>query len=230
MDIFKPLALSTLIAAPLFLIGCSSDDNHVSRVSYQIEVTNLTAAQPMSPLAVALHSGSYAMWQIGTSASSGLEQLAEGGDNTALLAEASSAHAVTMTGNGLILPGTSDSIIINTNMKSDLALSFATMLVNTNDGFTGLSGDKLSNLALGETRSTELLALDAGTEANSESVVTIPGPAAGGEGYNVDRDDRDTVGGHPGVVTSADGLATSALGEEHRFDNPVARVTITRLK
>ncbi len=230
MDIFKPLALSALIVAPLFLFGCSSDDNHVSRVSYQVEVTNLTAAQPMSPLAVALHSGSYGMWQIGTSASSGLEQLAEGGDSTALLGEATSANAVTLTGSGLIMPGTSDSVIIDANMSSDLALSFATMLVNTNDGFTGLSGDMLSSLALGETRSTELIALDAGTEANSESAATIPGPAAGGEGYNVIRDDRDTVGGHPGVVTSADGLSASALGEEHRFDNPVARVTITRLK
>lgn len=230
MDIFKPLALSSLIVSSLFLIGCSDDNNGVNTVSYQIEVTNLTAAQPMSPLAVALHSASYGMWQIGSSASSGLEHLAESGDNTILLDEATSANAITMSGSGLITPGASDSVIIDANMANDLALSFATMLVNTNDAFTGLSGEMLNNLALGETRSIELIALDAGTEANSESASTIPGPAAGGEGYNISRDDHDMVGGHPGVVTSVDGLTTSALGEEHRFDNPVARVVITRLK
>lgn len=229
MGIFKPSILTTLLASSLLLIGCS-DDKHMSKVSYQIEVTNLTAAQPMSPLVVALHSASYGMWEIGASASSGLEHLAESGDSTTLLNEASSANAVTMTGNGLITPGSTDSVIIDARKTGDLALSFATMLVNTNDAFTGLSGEMLNDLVLGETRNIELIAFDAGTEANTESASTVPGPAAGGEGYNANRDDRDTVGGHPGVVTSADGLTTSALGEKHRFDNPVARVTITRLK
>lgn len=229
MGIFKPSTLTSLLASSLLLIGCS-DDNSVSKASYQIEVTNLTAAQPMSPLAVALHSASYGMWEIGASASSGLEHLAESGDSTTLLSEASTAHAVTMTGSGLITPGSTDSVIIDARKTGDLALSFATMLVNSNDAFTGLSGEMLNDLVLGETRNIELIALDAGTEANTETVSTIPGPAAGGEGYNANRDDRNTVGGHPGVVTSADGLTASALAEEHRFDNPVARVTITRLK
>lgn len=229
MGIFKPSILTTLLASSLLLIGCS-DDKSMSKVSYQIEVTNLTAAQPMSPLAVALHSASYGMWEIGASAGSGLEHLAESGDSTTLLDEASSANAVTMTGSGLITPGSTDSVIIDARKTGDLALSFATMLVNTNDAFTGLSGEMLNDLVLGETRNIKLIAFDAGTEANTESASTVPGPAAGGEGYNANRDDRDTVSGHPGVVTNADGLPTSALGEEHRFDNPVARVTITRLK
>jgi len=74
------------------------------------------------------------------------------------------------------------------------------------------------------------MAYDAGTEANSETAATIPGPAAGGEGYNSTRDDRDTVGGHPGVISADDGLTGSALDASHRFDNPVARITITRLE
>jgi hypothetical protein len=34
---------------------------------------------------------------------------------------------------------------------------------------------------------------------------------------------------HPGVVSADDGFATSALTEQHRFDNPVAEIRITRL-
>ena len=31
------------------------------------------------------------------------------------------------------------------------------------------------------------------------------------------------------VVTAADGLATSALDESHRFDNPALAITVARL-
>jgi len=58
----------------------------------------------------------------------------------------------------------------------------------------------------------------------------VPGPAAGGEGFNVTRDDLvDRVTVHAGVVTRDDGLSTSALDVSHRFDNPVARIVVTRI-
>lgn len=86
---------------------------------------------------------------------------------------------------------------------------------------------------------------DAGTEANTETAATMPGPAAsaaggGGEaaGYDVVRDDlADAVRLHQGVVTSAnaddpsrEGLSTSVLTEAHRFDFPTSRVVITRTR
>jgi hypothetical protein len=43
------------------------------------------------------------------------------------------------------------------------------------------------------------------------------------------RDDRDYVALHPGVVSAADGLAGSALNETHRYQNPVARLVVTRI-
>ncbi|HKI50534.1 MAG TPA: hypothetical protein VJ995_00535 [Geothermobacteraceae bacterium] len=54
-------------------------------------------------------------------------------------------------------------------------------------------------------------------------------PAGGGEGFNPMRDDRDYVAIHPGVVTAAEGLASSALHERHRFQSPVARLLVTRI-
>lgn len=234
MEALKTVAIAVLATSSLLLAGCPNNDNDdndaPAKVSYEVAVANLTTSQPLSPLAVALHGGSYAMWAIGASASSGLEQLAEGGDNTELLAEAGGASNSVLSGNGLILPGHSDTIIIEADEASDLALSFASMLVNTNDAFTGLNAESVASMAVGAAQTVNLRVYDAGTEANSESAATVPGPAGGGEGYNPLRDDNDAVRGHPGVVTSADGLSGSALDEAHRFDNPVARITITRLQ
>ncbi|MEW8027203.1 MAG: spondin domain-containing protein [Candidatus Thiodiazotropha sp.] len=234
MDMLKTATLALIVTGPLLLTGCDhndDDDNDTTaRVSYELKVTNLTAAQPLSPLAVVVHDSSYGMWSVGSSASNGLEQLSEGGDNTELLSEAADNSVVTMSGGGVIAPGQSESLIIEADETSDLALSFATMLVNTNDAFTGLNAIDVSGMAAGSSRQLLIRAYDAGTEANSEQASTVPGPAAGGEGYNPTRDDRDSVGGHPGVVTHDDGLSGSALNESHRFDNPVAQVTITRMQ
>ncbi|MCM8857530.1 MAG: spondin domain-containing protein [Candidatus Thiodiazotropha sp.] len=234
MEMLKMAALTMMVTSPLFLTGCPNDNDNdsgvVTSVMYEVELTNLTAAQPMSPMAVVLHGSGYKMWTVGTSASNGLEQLAESGDNTEILAEAAGENGTTMSGGGVITPGASESVTIEADGAGDLALSLATMLVNTNDAYTGVDSKSLSEMRLDETQTMVLTAYDAGTEANSELASTIPGPAAGGEGFNATRDDRDSVGGHPGVVTHDDGLNSSALGEEHRFDNPVARVTITRLQ
>lgn len=222
-----PLLATTLLA------GClHNDDDSNSVVSYEVTVTNLTEAQPLSPPALILHSRGYHIWQIGTAASDGLEQLAEGGTPDALLTEASAHPSVkaATADNAVILPGASSSVIIQSQQSSDLALSMATMLVNTNDGFTGMKAEPLYTLAQRERRNLTVTAYDAGTEANSETASTVPGPAAGGKGYNSARDDSNSVGGHPGVISSDDGLSGSALNASHRFDNPVALITITRLR
>ena len=102
------------------------------------------------------------------------------------------------------------------------------MLGNTNDAFTGINSWSLANLEVGATYTTVSPAYDAGTEANTESAATVPGPAANGEGFSPSRDDTGFISMHPGVVSSDDGLSTSALTVEHKFDNPVIRIQITR--
>ena len=50
------------------------------------------------------------------------------------------------------------------------------------------------------------------------------------QGFNAARDDRnDRVTMHTGVVTMDDGLATSTLTGQHRFDNPAVQVRIERV-
>ena len=98
------------------------------------------------------------------------------------------------------------------------------MLVNTNDGFIGLNGVDISELGIDESLVLYARVYDAGTEANTETAATVPGQ--GGEGMNAARDDRDFIA----VVSQDDGLATSALDASHRFDNPAARIVITRIQ
>lgn len=219
----------SLITAGLIVGGCGSSDSHPTVKTFDVTVTNLTSAQPMSPLATVMHPDDYEVFGVGTAATEGVELLAEGGDNTKMLAEAEVAgeDIAVKSGSGLLLPGGSDSISLS---GSASCLSLATMLVNTNDAFAGASCIDVGSIKQGQSLTVYLVAYDAGTEANSETAATIPGPAGGGEGFNADRDDRGFVAVHGGAVTSDDGLATSALLFEHRWDNPVAEVTILRVQ
>ena len=83
------LALSASLAA------CGDSDNNEVEVTdpvmpvmsyeFTVQVTNLTNAQPLSPIAAIAHSEGM-LWQIGEPASAALELMAEGGDNSELLA------------------------------------------------------------------------------------------------------------------------------------------------
>ena len=194
---------------------------------YQVTVTNLTAAQPLSPVGLVVHDGGH-LWSVGEAASVALERLAEGGDNSMLIENAGLAS---ISGAGIIAPGDSETIEITVQDNDMAQLSFATMLVNTNDAFAGLDAWDLGNLAAaGDMWTTTLPVLDAGTEFNSEQAGSIPGPADGGEGYNPMRIGSSVVTLHGGVVSADDGLSSSVLSVNHKFDNPALRVTVMRVQ
>lgn len=248
---FAAIALGSVM---LVLQGCSSsdDDNPTTdpvtdpdvtevdptgpevaqNASYTVRAVNLTAGQPLSPPLVVLHSGDYRFFTVGEAASTELEVLAEGGDNSDLVASLSDDPSVlaSAAAENPLPPGATESWTVTTdNSNGTRFISVATMLVNTNDGITGINQADISNLAPGESVNLNAIAYDTGTEANSEATGTIPGPADGGEGFNEVRDDiADQVTMHSGVVTFADGLASSVLLNDHRFLNPVMRLTITR--
>ncbi|MEQ3491050.1 spondin domain-containing protein [Vibrio sp. SSH13-20] len=225
-----------LVAASVGLLaGCPSDDDNdvVKSYRYTINVANLTANQPMSPLAILAHNDKYKLFEIGKSASVELEHLAEGGSNAELLALKDSNDYVyqTLSGNGLVLPGSSDSVTFTVDPHKAGYVSVASMFVNTNDAFVGETGLSLKSLAVGESYEMSMNVWDSGTELNDEFAATIPGPAGGGEGFNAARNDtNDVVAFHAGVVSKDDGLANSALSANHRFLNPGAKLTITRVE
>ena len=229
---YKYPVFASLLFSSVLISGChTSNSTANNKRSFDISVSNVTANQPLSPIAVVLHNSGYQAWVDGQAASAALEQLAEGGDNSALITEANAhtAKLQTTSGSGAIGPGGSEQFQVSADNASDAQLTLISMLVNTNDAYTGVNAVKLSDLAVGQSLKLTLPAWDAGTEAHSEAQGTIPGPADGGEGFNAERDDiLDLVTIHRGVVTSDDGFTTSILDQSHRFDNPVARVTITR--
>jgi hypothetical protein len=245
----------TVLAALAVLTACSSDGNDNPIVdlpmepspptepppveppppapgpSFEVTVTNLTVGQPLSPVGLFAHDSTQQVFTVGAAASMPLERMAEGGDISGLI-DAVDSFAET-AGDAPIGPGASSTftLALDTPPATDLELSVMTMLVNTNDAFTGLNGVSIADLEPGESRMFSTVAYDAGTENNTEAAGSLPGPADGGEGFNAVRDDlRDAVTMHPGVVTADDGLTGSVLDQSHRFDNPVARVRVTRTR
>ena len=234
----KKLVYIGLLAPLLLVTSCGSDNNTAVVVtlpvvvsptpvnySYQVSITNLTYAQPMSPIAVVLHNEGQ-LWKLGEMASIELENLAESGDNSMVMAL--SMVLAAQSGTGVLMPGATETIEVTLTDTVPMMLSLATMLVNTNDAFTGINAMEITNLAVGESISLRTSSYDAGTEKNSEMMSTIPGPADGGEGYNATRDDVDFVSMHAGVVSVDDGLSTSVLTQAHRFDNPTLAISIMR--
>ena len=225
------------------LHACSDSDDNVTMpppppppppamAGFDVTVSNLTNAQPLSPIAVIAHQSGYAVFAVGSAASVSLEEMAEGGDNTSLLAEADTDPAVAglVSGGAPIGPAGGETVTVDV-LESDLPglqLSIATMLVNTNDAFASLNV-AVENMAEGDVLSFYAVAYDAGTEADTETAAHIPGPAGGGSGFDAVRDDQaDRVAMHGGIVSLDDGLSSSDLTEQHRFDNPVAHISITR--
>jgi Spondin_N len=203
---------------------------------YSVTVTNLTAGQPFSPLAYSVHYSGFSPFTIGMPATGGIEKIAESGATDDYINEAMANSDVILIDHamGLTLPG--ESKIISLNVSVDMAsadqllFSLVNMLGNTNDAFAGVNSVAIGKLAVGESLTLNAQSYDAGTEMNTETQATIPGPAGGGEGFNAVRDDMvDQVTMHPGAVTRDDGKMDSTLTQVHRWDNPTARITITRL-
>jgi len=239
MHIKKYLSIGLSVCSLVTLSACSDNDSSdsvknvttpdIMTQSYELTVSNLTSNQPLSPLAISIHGASYSAWSIGEESSLGLEKLAESGDATDFLMEATISGAyTTAVGAGLIMPGQTETLEVVTSSSEDLKLTLASMPINTNDAFIGTKGLDLAGLSIDDEMTVLLPIYDAGTEANSELSGTIPGPADGGEGYNALRDDVNVVSRHPGVVTNEDGYPDSILDSSHRFDSPTVKLTLKR--
>ena len=223
----KSIIVSVLSA--LGLMGCPSDNKTTTQLQpmvYEVQIQNNTENQEMSPTTIVLHQKGYSMFQLAEAASVAMEHLAEGGDNAMLMTEAKT-HAnvlASVATNGNLAPGMSSTPVIRlqTPSQSGNYLSFASRLMSTNDGFMGESGVSLDGLAVNQRLVLNVPAWDAGTEADLETTATVTT-----QGFNAARDDTlDRILTHPNVL--ANELSTSNLNATHRFNGPVARVTITR--
>ena len=229
----KKLITSLLIAGSLGSASAVAGDRHIS-----VEVTNLTNAITFTPLLVSAHNADSHIFQVGHTASFGLQAMAEGGDTSHLITDLAVAGANNNVSAGLLAPGETVSIELMAN-KHNRYLSVGAMLLPTNDGFVGL--DAVSIPRKNGTYTYYLNGYDAGTEANDEIIngggapgtPGIPGAPDGNGGTGASGvtgpDHNGKVHVHRGIVGDSDPTGgTSDLDSAvHQWLNPVAKVVVT---
>jgi len=208
---------TTLYSALVAAAMASAVSATATAATYEVRVTNLTAGMHFTPLILANHSPSARMFTSGAAASPEMQAIAEGGDVSSMAALLDSIGATVVTGEGLLAPGGTATFTID-DSEGDV-FSMSGMLLPTNDGFAGLSAAQLPSTA-GQTLTYNLPGYDAGTEANDE----IVGSGAPGQAEGFVHIHRNVLGD-----LDANGGISDINATIHRWLNPVARVSITRM-
>lgn len=174
---------SLLLGSALFSATAVADS------SFEVTVTNLTKGAVFTPIMVATTRRGATFFQLGETASTELETMAETG-NLIPLQDSLDAHDIT---NSSFLPflGPGEQVTQYVETKGRYRyLSIAAMVIPSNDVFfavNGIAGPRGRN-----TITVTLPAYDAGTELNDELCISLPGPGCGmdpgppsanGEGY-----------------------------------------------
>ncbi len=211
--------------------------------TYEVTIENLTDGQPFSPPIMMTHNSSLKLFTLGNRSTKAIKSIAENGDNTRMRSKTMRQRAVADAAEGTapLVPaanpgGTPFSDTASYELKSfgnADRLSAAWMLICTNDGFSGTVGLDLPE-NVGESAYTTTAAYDAGTEINTEDFANIVPPCQGLIGVSSDDPgigmtqkslrERSVVAMHAGINGGDD-----LLPEVHGWDNPVGKITVTRI-
>jgi hypothetical protein len=214
------LAATALAIAPAF-------GSNGGAKQWRVTIENLTppgpgapGSQPLSPPLVVVHSNKADVWSVGDIASHGVAAIAEDADNSVLESALDGFPGVKSVGTASAEPipsGSSHTFMVETSGAFS-RLTILTMLVNTNDAFTGLDSAQLQ----GPGAAYETNAYDAGSETNNEDAGFIPGPCCGNP--FVRAPEGEVIRPHGGI--SGGGDLDPAL---YDWEDPVARITIERV-
>lgn len=210
------LGAALLAVSPLLGImggSASGASAQAAMQTYEVTVTNLTAKQVMSPPFLATHPASAHVWQMGQRASDGMRVVAEDGMNGPLAEMLKGLATDLSLATEPLMPGKSITLFVKA--RSGDVLSAASMLIQTNDGFTGLDNMSLS----GATSDRDAVAYDAGTEENTEKATDVPGPPFMGI-MRAPTNPPQPITMHPGIMAKAD------IGADFNWSGPVARFSI----
>ncbi|MDQ3067449.1 MAG: spondin domain-containing protein [Actinomycetota bacterium] len=218
------LATTALAVGPAAADDDERDDDAAK--TWRVTITNLTpsgpggpGSQPLSPPLFVVHSRQADVWGVGEIANHGVAAIAEDANNAPLESALTALPGVKTvhTGAGGPIPsGATRSFTVETSGRFN-QLSVVTMLVNTNDAFTGLDSLRLR----GHGSSHETMAYDAGSERNNELKSHIPGPCCGNAFV---RDPAGAlIGPHEGITGR--GQLSPAL---YDWNGAAARITIER--
>ncbi len=198
--------------------------------SLTISFTNTSATQPMTPPVVALHNAPDAdngirLFEVGQPAIEGVIEIAENGNNDPLVAFATAqVEAGTVSAAGVaapdpagpLTPGMTSQITLDLE-SDDQVLSIVSMVVCTNDGFSGIDSMSLSADA---TQTFMAPIYDAGSESN---ILTLNYwvPPCGGTG-NIGDQEGGSITPHPGQSGSENPDFDFEAGAE------LLEITVTR--
>ena len=224
LKLFLPLGALLIALALTAGAGAQSAD-----VTYEVKITNLTQGQPFTPPALAAHTNQFDAYEVGQAATNEVRQIAENGDLAPFVTLVSSANGVVAHTEGTAPVKGGETATLTITAPAGSLLSWVSMLICTNDGFTGF--DSVALPASGSI-TVDTNAYDAGTEQNTEDFADIVPPCqalvgvtsgdAGTGASNPAITTTDVIAAHPGVQGGTD-LTVAA----HGWTDPVARVTIT---
>ena len=240
--------------AMLLLAGCDTLDANTEAgpesplaangssgyAEYQVRVRNLTSGQPFTPPLAVTHSDAISLFNKGEKASYGIQQIAENGNLDPLIGVVSGSAEVADW--VVAVAGTPPPVLQNggevtftiKSAPGKRYFSFASMLICTNDGFTGVNSIKLPR-HIGDEVRLGLKSYDAGTEINTEDFADIVPPCQGLVGISSDDEgtgmtnpalaENGYVHHHPGVDGDDDLVAGV-----HGFGNRVGKIAIRRIR
>lgn len=221
-------ACGTILLVTMTVVAALADPGATK--SYRITVENLTpargggASQVLSPSLVLLHDGRADLFTVGQRANQSVIDVAEDAIGSTGIATYSGDGGVGFVGflGSPILPGQTLSFEVSAPARFH-QLSLVSMLVNTNDGFTGLDAVQLtggSNVYLTQ-------AYDAGSEVNDQLRANIPGPCCGDTGRH-GTGESEVIRHHPGILPGVGDLVPETWGWP--TGSAVARITVERVK
>jgi hypothetical protein len=169
-------ALATVVSLTVGVV----DSGAKSTATWRVTIENLTpqhpagpGAQPLSPPLFVTHAGRFHVWRVRAVASHVVAAIAEDANNAPaehVLPQLAAVGSVFTGSGGAIPSGASRTYLVDA--RAEDRLSVVTMLVNTNDGFTGPDSLRLDRRRV----VVESMAYDPGSEQNNELTGLIPGP------------------------------------------------------
>ncbi|WP_440989891.1 spondin domain-containing protein [Haloarchaeobius baliensis] len=234
--------LGGLALGGVTLTGAQDGGNQSAR-TYRVTVTNLTPGQPFTPPLVAAHRPDVEVFAVGDQANEPTRQLAENGNLGPLVDLAGSTNSIrgAAAGASPLVPEADpgetglpyyDTVHLTTDASAGY-LTFASMLVATNDGITGLDTVPLPE-DVNESRTYYANGYDVGTERNTELFADLVPPAktliVGGEPEGTTESDpalaeNGVIRPHPGIQGDGD-LDPAVYG----WREPAAMVQVERLE
>ena len=245
------VAALALVVTPFAFADRGDDDGKGKTNTYRVTIKNLTSGQPLSPPVVATHRGEDQLFEVGEPASVGVREIAENGNNAPILAfleanpfgtisdfESSSVPlfpAGTPGGTGTPNPPDfPDEVTFTLTVDKHVRhLSVVTMLVCTNDGFTGVNGLELPKKA-GRSVTVRTNGYDAHTEVNDEDLAHIVPPcqligvSSGEPGMDV----SNPAHAEGGVIAHHEGIKGGGdlVRSVHGWKDPVAEIRVTAVE